>query len=208
MIPTELILTIILLYYRGSIDINLRNMMQRDSIRRIFRYTFSYLFMMAILNALVFFLAIMCGASPSENLIHTVLSTVYFTTLAFGYIQPSSDVSLGTTVERVVLSPDYSELSFKESMVNEMNMCILYATFFVTIPFMILNILDHGEQNQRWPVPVVLGALCGHLVGGGAGTLLGVYRLYRLGSGKLPFSASNKARASPPTDRKNYFGKA
>ncbi len=152
--------------------------------------------MMVILNLFVLGLAIMCGASPTENLYHTILATTYFTTLAFGYIQPSVDgeVPLSTTLERVVLSPDYGgrDQKFKESLVNEMNGAILYAVFFITIPFMVLNVLDHGEQNQRWPLPIILGGLCGHLLGVGGGTIIGVYRLYRLGSGKAPYTPINK----------------
>ncbi len=164
-----------------------------------------YLLLMASLNVFVFFLVVMCGASLTKNLEHTMLATLYLTTLAFGYIQPSSDVSLGTTLERIVFSPDYSELSFKDSMVNEMNMYILYATLFVTMPFMILNILDHGEQNQRFPVPIIFGSLCGHLIGVFVATLVGLFRLKRLASGKLPFSALNKPASSSPSKKAGYF---
>lgn len=48
---------------------------------------------------------------------------------------------------------------------NENNRYIMYAVIFVTIPFQILNVLDHGSQIQRWPVPIILGSTVGHCIG-------------------------------------------
>ena len=45
------------------------------------------------------------------------------------------------------------------------NRYVMYATLFVTIPFQILNILDHGNQIQRWPIPIILGSTIGHCIG-------------------------------------------
>ena len=207
--------------------------MVTETIDRMMKYTIGYMVMMATLNLVVLFIAILCGASPFQNLHHTTLATVYFTTLAFGYIQPGIDdgngnsngngtstslihgrfQSIKTTIEKVLFAPDYDYYSsvnntniisnssdvnvsaessspqlnnLKENLlVNELNCYILYGTILTTIPFMVLNILDHGDQNQRWPMPILLGALCGHIVGIVLGTLVGLYRLTRLRFGKI-----------------------
>ncbi len=48
---------------------------------------------------------------------------------------------------------------------DEINGYIMYVTIFTTVPFQILNILDHGKQIQRWPLPIVLGCTIGHCIG-------------------------------------------
>lgn len=45
------------------------------------------------------------------------------------------------------------------------NRYIMYSTTIITIPFQILNILDHGNQIQRWPIPIILGSTIGHCIG-------------------------------------------
>jgi len=60
---------------------------------------------------------------------------------------------------------------FFEEIVNRY---ILYTTILVTIPFQILNILDHGDQFQRWPMPIIIGATVGHCFG----TLIGLMRAF------------------------------
>jgi len=194
MIPTEFILTTILLSYQGS-KYGL-NTIHRDSIDIMIRSAINYASMMAGLNVIIFCIATLCGASPFHNIQHTMLATVYFSTLAFGYIQPNLKSSQDT-IEKVVFAPDYSnELNFMENLVNEMNCWILYATCGVTIPFMILNILDHGDQLQRWPLPIIVGSLCGHIIGVVVGTLVGVYRLHRTRFGKKMTVASSPSPSS------------
>ena len=194
--------------YQGRISI--RNL-TRESMNRMIKFSLNYMLMMIMLNAFVLFVAIGCGASPDHNMKHTVLATIYLTTLAFGYIQPSVDEPFRVTLQRVILAPDYNdhgrdrerELSYKDHLVNELNCCMLYSTFLVTVPFMILNILDHGDQNQRWPVPIILGSLCGHLIGIFIGSIVGFYRLHRLAQRTVSFTAPSprSVYASPPKFR-------
>ena len=73
----------------------------------------------------------------------------------------------------------------------EMNSCIVYSTCGITIPFMILNILDHGNQLQRWPVPILVGALVGHVVGGLIAIVVGWYRLYQWKKEKIGFTSTH-----------------
>ena len=180
-------------------------------MNRMIKFSLNYMLMMIMLNAFVLFVAIGCGASPDHNMKHTVLATIYLTTLAFGYIHPSVDEPFRVTLQRVILAPDYNdhgrdrerELSYKDHLVNELNCCMLYSTFLVTVPFMILNILDHGDQNQRWPVPIILGSLCGHLIGIFIGSIVGFYRLHRLAQRTVSFTAPSprSVYASPPKFR-------
>ena len=48
---------------------------------------------------------------------------------------------------------------------NGINRYVMYTTLIVTVPFQILNILDHGKQIQRWPIPIIVGSMIGHLLG-------------------------------------------
>mmetsp|Transcript_19222 Transcript_19222/g.28795 ORF Transcript_19222/g.28795 Transcript_19222/m.28795 type:complete len:291 (-) Transcript_19222:94-966(-) len=51
------------------------------------------------------------------------------------------------------------------SIGDEISRHTMYVTIFVTVPFQILNILDHGMQIQRWPLPILLGCTIGHCLG-------------------------------------------
>ena len=48
----------------------------------------------------------------------------------------------------------------------------LYTTIAFVIPFSILSVLDHGDQQQRWPVPVLMGGTYGFAFGSIAGLIL------------------------------------
>ena len=63
---------------------------------------------------------------------------------------------------------DNDEKNLNEAMIDDNHIFtrwIMYATIITTIPFQILNILDHGIQIQRWPIPMILGATIGHCIG-------------------------------------------
>eukprot|EP00532_Pseudo-nitzschia_australis_P013803 CAMPEP_0168208268 /NCGR_PEP_ID=MMETSP0140_2-20121125/1973_1 /TAXON_ID=44445 /ORGANISM="Pseudo-nitzschia australis, Strain 10249 10 AB" /LENGTH=99 /DNA_ID=CAMNT_0008134645 /DNA_START=623 /DNA_END=920 /DNA_ORIENTATION=+ len=48
----------------------------------------------------------------------------------------------------------------------------LYMTIAFVIPFSILSVLDHGNQQQRWPVPVLMGGTYGFAFGSIAGLIV------------------------------------
>mmetsp|Transcript_5637 Transcript_5637/g.14084 ORF Transcript_5637/g.14084 Transcript_5637/m.14084 type:complete len:231 (-) Transcript_5637:567-1259(-) len=52
----------------------------------------------------------------------------------------------------------------------------LYTTLGFIIPFSILSILDHGDQQQRWPVPVLMGGTYGFVVGSIVGIFLAYFK--------------------------------
>merc|ERR1719491_1516642 len=54
---------------------------------------------------------------------------------------------------------------------DQINRCVVYSVMIITVPFMVLNILDHGDQIQRWPIPILLGSTVGHVVGMGVGVV-------------------------------------
>jgi len=203
MTPTEFILTTILFIYQGKYT---SKDLHKSMVDKMIKCTMNYMIMMAALSLIVLVISILCGASPIANVHHTVLASMFFTQMAFGYIQPNDDEPIQIAVKRVFLAPDYSEFSFIENMVNELNCYILYGTIFMTIPFAVLNILDGGLQIQRWPMPVILGSFYGHIFGIIVGTCVALYRLNRLRLKKgdwEPSSRSSSFRAEPlsPTKR-------
>jgi|AntRauTorckE5430_2_1112549.scaffolds.fasta_scaffold00498_2 hypothetical protein len=177
MTPTEFILTTSLLFYQGKYALKDLDKIMLD---KMIKCTMNYMIMMAALSVIMIVVSIFCGASPFVNVRHTVLASMFFTQMAFGYIQPNDNEPIQMAVRRVLLAPDYTELTFIESLVNELNCYILYGTVVTTIPFVVLNILDGGLQIQRWPIPIILGSFYGHILGITIGTLVGLYRLYRL----------------------------
>lgn len=59
---------------------------------------------------------------------------------------------------------------------DTMKTCRFTATLLITIPFQILQILDSGNQVQRWPIPLVLGSTVGWVVGSVVGLLWTFYK--------------------------------
>lgn len=178
MTPNEFLLTTIVNFYQGKYA---RKDLNQSTMNQIMIRTIKYLTMMGALTVIVFIISIICGASPFENVRHTWLASFFVTTLACGYIQPKLNESIQMSIKRCILVPDYnSDLPFMECLVNEMNGFILLSVVVVLIPFMVLNILDGGFQIQRWPLPIIFGTFCGHMMGITLGTIIGIYRLYRL----------------------------
>ncbi len=65
---------------------------------------------------------------------------------------------------------------------DQINRYIMYSTILVAIPFQILNILDHGEQIQRWPMPIILGSTIGHCLGCSVGFIASCCNLWHFTS--------------------------
>jgi GPI biosynthesis protein family Pig-F. len=194
MTPNEFMATTIWYFYKGKYKLKDLDQATRANL---WKRTIKYLVMMAVLTVILFCISILCGASPFANVHHSLLASFYVATLGFGYIQPKADESIQMAIKRVIVVNDYHELPFIDCLVNEMNGYVLYSVVAVTVPFMILNVLDGGFQIQRWPLPIILGSFCGHIIGITLGTLLGVYRLYRMPRKR----EMTPSLTSPPKDR-------
>eukprot|EP00536_Pseudo-nitzschia_multiseries_P011221 jgi/Psemu1/308005/fgenesh1_kg.371_\ len=60
----------------------------------------------------------------------------------------------------------------------------LYMTLAFIIPCSILSVLDHGDQKQRWPVPVFIGGTYGFAFGSIAGIFLNHFRAKKMAKEK------------------------
>eukprot|EP00540_Astrosyne_radiata_P023621 CAMPEP_0116867734 /NCGR_PEP_ID=MMETSP0418-20121206/26787_1 /TAXON_ID=1158023 /ORGANISM="Astrosyne radiata, Strain 13vi08-1A" /LENGTH=121 /DNA_ID=CAMNT_0004503589 /DNA_START=214 /DNA_END=576 /DNA_ORIENTATION=- len=91
---------------------------------------------------------VLCGASPTKNVIHTLLSAWYMVTLL---LMGSSQTSDGDWLSNKNVSMPQGKLS----------RCRVYGTILIAIPFQLLHILDWGAQIQRWPLPILIGCTTG-----------------------------------------------
>ena len=132
-------------------------------------------------SAAVFVICIVAGASPYQDLVHTLLAAIYFSTLCwfappiFPHIQDHSarntaDDVLELLRHRVSVSNARSQHSVLAATTTQ-------ATIGCTIPFPILLLYDRGWQAQRWPVPIILGST----IGWSLGVLLGTALAFRRG---------------------------
>lgn len=173
----------------------------------ILRNTVSSTILQLLLAVVIFFLSILLGASPWKWLWHTVLASLYVSSLTFGFIQskrcdvnpdvnvkssegsgayirlfldpivhimigPESPPLAGGVESTAVQNSEGSTSGFGSwTAFDQINRCVVYSVMIITVPFMILNILDHGDQIQRWPVPILLGSTVGHVVGVGFGVV-------------------------------------
>jgi hypothetical protein len=96
-----------------------------------------------------------------ENWKHSLATALYVATL------------LATTAKETQSSNLLEELPFYD-VEDIIATSRLYTTLLCTIPFQILNVLDHGMQVQRWPAPVLMGATYGYAFG----TLTGILTNY------------------------------
>ena len=132
-----------------------------------------------------FVIFILCGASPKDNLFHTVLAAAYFATLCW-FDPPVFAANTPTTISAA--SP--SRLNLYEQFIQRYRgrslrgsqdvvaMTVLHSTVAVTIPLQILLLYDAGLQVQRWPVPVILGSTIGWIMGTILGTILATTRRF------------------------------
>jgi hypothetical protein len=95
---------------------------------------------LAGLSFLVFCTMILCGASPTENLLHTALASIYLSTV----IGLDENLSLLSSV----------------NLSSSTHGCLAG-----TIVLQILLLYDRGWQAQRWPIPLVLGCTYGWVLG-------------------------------------------
>ena len=142
-----------------------------------------------VLGLIVFLAAILCGASPWIDKRHTILASGYVASLAFGpslifdakqYLEGSTPTN---QIKRLLRGPQSSttvessasgSVAFnknRQSLCERIDSCAMYGTFVGLIPISILRILDHGDQAQRWPFPMLLGATIGYFAGSIVGIL-------------------------------------
>ena len=150
--------------------------MDRLLLLRVAQTMFGYVFMLGKLFGCVFLSFILWGASPFEHLSHTLLASWYFTVLTFAYhTPPKKNVIVHVLIgeqDNIVKQGKEKEINNEIEMVeidvesrSRGARIVMYTTLIVTIPFQILHILDHGDQIQRWPIPIILGATIGHICG-------------------------------------------
>lgn len=108
---------------------------------------------------------IVYGASPTENLWHTLAAT-FFLVLMIQWDVPlikGCNLSSKDTLERVSLACRGSTvtLSLSDRMAVVKTQCLMG----LTVVLQILRLYDRGWQVQRWPVPTILGATLGWIGG-------------------------------------------
>lgn len=154
----------------------------------------NYFISSTLLQFIIFLIVILSGASPVEHIHHTLLASAYLSNLMFSYIPPSHErLTLFHSIGNVVMAfsifnrsesgkiQNQSLFHMMQERIIEFNACILYSIIGFLCPIMILNILDHGEQYQRWPLPIILAALIGHITGAISGLVFVWVRIYRNG---------------------------
>ncbi len=157
---------------------------------RLITMTCGYFYMLGILFVCVLLNCILCGASPFHHVQHLLMACWYLTLLSFGYYEPPGKNTFGlrSIIVHVMLGggeyeqedvkleggPSHEISMDKPSDIREyIHRCVMYTTLVVTIPFQVLHILDHGDQIQRFPIPIILGSTIGHCAGCIFGVVLG-----------------------------------
>lgn len=155
----------------------------------------NYFISTTLMQFIIFLVVVLSGASPVEHLHHTLLASAYLSNMMFSYIPPNHErLSLFHSIANVFMAfskfnkiesgqeHNQSPFIMMQKRITEFNAFILYSIIGVLCPSMILNILDHGEQYQRWPFPIILAALMGHVIGAILGLLFAWVNMYRTGN--------------------------
>lgn len=108
---------------------------------------------------LVFVLFGMCGVDIVDTWQHSLNASVFLTTLLCCNLTDKKTSKLT------------EELPFYDHS-DVLSTSRLYMTLAFIVPFSILSVLDHGEQQQRWPVPVFMGGTYGFVFGSIIGLFL------------------------------------
>jgi bacteriorhodopsin len=115
------------------------------------------------LTAIIYALFGLCGSQIVTDYQHSLTAAVYVACLA------------STTWTDSTSSHILEELPFRNFTKHVMKFCQIYGMVVVSIPFQIIAVLDRGLQIQRWPLPVVLGATYGYVMGSIAGIFFSYY---------------------------------
>ena len=113
-------------------------------------------------TGLVYVLFGLCGIDIVSTWQHSITAALFLTTL------------LCTNLTDKRTSKILEELPFYDHS-DLLSTSRLYTTLAFLIPFSILSILDHGDQQQRWPVPVLMGGTYGFVFGSIIGVCLTYY---------------------------------
>jgi len=130
------------------------------------------------LSALVYALLGVCGANIVTHPWHSIVSALYVASL------------LTTTCDTGTMAGEsnvLNQLPFRGASIDILATSRLYGMLAVMIPFQLFLILDRGTQIQRWPIPVVVGATYGYVLG----TIFGII----LGSMQKRIAKEEKAKA-------------
>lgn len=165
------------------------------TLHNIITLVANYFISSTLMQFITFLVVVLCGASPVEHLHHTLLASAYLSNMMFSYIPPNHErLSLFHSIANVFMAfskfnkhesgqeQNQSPFNMMQMRITEFNAFILYSIIGVLCPCMILNILDHGEQYQRWPFPIILAGLIGHIIGAILGLLFVWVSMYRTGS--------------------------
>lgn len=161
------------------------------SLKEFTLYVANYFISSALLQFIIMLVILLSGASSAQHINHSIMASAYLSNLMFAYIPPSSDHifslrSISTVIMAFSKYNSSSNIRFHQDqhailhdIVNNFNGCILYSILGTMCPFMILNVLDHGEQYQRWPIPIILAALIGHVIGCVVGIIAAWVKFHR-----------------------------
>jgi hypothetical protein len=110
-------------------------------------------------TSLIFVLFGLCGIDLIDTWQHSITAALFLATL------------LCTNLTEKRTSKILEELPFYDHS-DLVCTCRMYTTLAFIMVFSILSVLDHGDQKQRWPVPVLMGGTYGFVFGSIAGILL------------------------------------
>jgi hypothetical protein len=130
------------------------------------------------LSGMSWIVFILCGASPTQNVWHTVLAAMYCAILVwfdppvFDHVMDVRNNNISNGLRQNFLRRFQGKsISGPQDVVAT---TILNSTIAFTIPLQILLLYDRGWQIQRWPVPVIIGSTIGWVVGTILGTILAI----------------------------------
>ena len=105
----------------------------------------------------------LCGIDLVDTWQHSVTAALFLATL------------LCTNLTEKRTSKILEELPFYDHS-DLLCTCRMYMTLAFIVVCSILSVLDHGDQKQRWPVPVLMGGTYGFVFGSIAGLLLAYFQ--------------------------------
>lgn len=130
-------------------------------------------------SAVVLAAMVLCGASPTGDLPHTVCAAVYLALLATTDHPPPNatreedpaSLSLLQRLSRPVTLPP-PRWDDGRGRTEYFGALVAHCVVGLNIPFSILRLYDRGWQWQRWPIPVVVASTYGWVLGAVLGLVL------------------------------------
>jgi hypothetical protein len=117
------------------------------------------------LTLCVFVMYIIHGASPTDNLWHTLAASLFLVLMIQWDIplKYGMEVSSKNALDRLLLAcrGSTTALNVSDRLAVMKTQCVMG----LTIVLHILRLYDRGWQAQRWPVPTILGATLGWIAG-------------------------------------------